>query len=165
MDWIDEFSKAWAREYPTADTSSLLLITRLARLSGLMHAFERETVEPFDLTHSDYAVLSALRRSGSPYELSPSQLCNDLERSSGGMTKVLRRLEDLDYVKRAPDPGDRRSMLVSLTPTGIEVEEQIFNTFLSSAHDLLMPVSRRELKEIDKSLRSLLETIEKYFYR
>ena len=165
MDWIDEFSKAWAREYPTADTSSLLLITRLARLSGLMNAFERETVAPFDLTPSDYGVLSALRRSGSPYELSPSQLYTDLERSSGGMTKVLRRLESLGYVKRTPDPEDRRSMLVSLTPTGIEVEEQLFNTILSSAHDLLTPVSRSELKEIDKSLRSLLETIEKYFYR
>ncbi|MHC4225325.1 MAG: MarR family transcriptional regulator, partial [Planctomycetota bacterium] len=85
--WIDEFSAAWAREYPAKDTSSLLLLTRLARLSILTEAFQREALEPFNLTPNDYAVLAALRRSGAPYQLSPSKLYTNLERSSGGMTK------------------------------------------------------------------------------
>jgi hypothetical protein len=45
-DWIDQFAAAWAREYPDRDTSSLLLVTRLARLSELIDAFQEEVLEP-----------------------------------------------------------------------------------------------------------------------
>ena len=65
MDWIDEFSAAWAREYPATDTSSLLLITRLARLSILIDAFQREALEPFNLTPND-DVASGRRRPSTP---------------------------------------------------------------------------------------------------
>jgi DNA-binding MarR family transcriptional regulator len=165
MDWIDEFSAAWAREYPATDTSSLLLITRLARLSILIEAFQREALEPLDLMPTDYAVLAALRRAGPPYRLSPSQLYTDLERSSGGMTKMLKRLENLGYVERPPDPEDRRSTLVELTPSGMQLEEQIFQVFLQRTHDLLASISDPKRQEIDESLRGLLDIIEKYFYR
>ena len=165
MDWLDEFSAAWEREYPATDTSSLLLITRLARLSILIEAFQRESLEPHNLTPNDYAVLAALRRAGPPYELSPSKLYTDLERSSGGMTKMLKRLEHLGFVKRTPDPEDGRSTLVALTPAGIDAEEEAFKLFLSRTHDLLAPISEAGLKEIDQSLSSFLDTIESYFYR
>jgi DNA-binding MarR family transcriptional regulator len=165
MDWIDEFSAAWAREYPATDTSSLLLITRLARLSILIEAFQQEALEPFDLMPNDYAVLAALRRAGAPYRLSPSQLYTDLERSSGGMTKMLKRLENLGFVERPPDPDDGRSTLVELTPSGMELEEAIFKVFLQRTHDLLASISEPKRKEIDTSLRTFLDLIEKYFYR
>jgi DNA-binding MarR family transcriptional regulator len=165
MDWIDEFSAAWAREYPDTDTTSLLLITTLTRLSMLIDTYQQETLEPFNLAPSDYSVLAALRRAGAPYELAPSDLYSTLERSSGGMTKMLKRLESLGFVKRARDPNDGRSTLVSLTPSGMDVEEGAFNKFLSSAHELLEGIPSGKLKEIDRSLRSLLITIEKYFYR
>ncbi|MDB4433256.1 MarR family transcriptional regulator [bacterium] len=167
MDWIDDFSAAWAREYPdAADTSSLLLVSRLARMSVLIDAFQREVLEPFGLTPSDYAVLAALRRAGSPYQLAPSRLYSGLERSSGGMTKMLKRLENLECVERTPDPADGRSILVRLTPTGIGVEEDVFKAFLAATHDLLTKVfSPGRLEAIDESLRSLLDAIEAHFYR
>ena len=165
MDWIDEFSAAWAREYPATDTSSLLLITRLARLSILIEAFQREALEPFNLTPNDYAVLAALRRAGAPYQLSPSKLYTDLERSSGGMTKMLKRLENLGFVARAPDPEDGRGTLVALTPAGMELEEEIFRVFLSRTHDLLAEISEPDRKEIETTLRFFLDTIEQYFDR
>ena len=115
MDWIDESSEAWAREYPDMDMSTLSPITRLVRLGVLMDTFQKETLEPFELTPSDYAVLSTLRRAGPPYQLSPSELYTVLERSSGGMTKMLNRLEGVGLIERIPDPEDRRSIRVLLT--------------------------------------------------
>ena len=164
-DWVDQFAAAWEREYPDRDTSSLLLVTRLARLSELIDAFQEEVLEPFDLTRNDYAVLAALRRAGPPYEMAPSKLYSDLERSSGGMTKMMKRLEKLGLVKRSPDPEDGRSTLAALTPSGFRVEEEVFKVFLSGTHDLLDPVSAAKLEAIDGSLRSLLEAIEGHFYR
>ena len=164
--WTDDFSDAWAREYPDAtDTSGLLLITQLARLSVLIETFEQEVLEPFELTPSDYAVLAALRRAGAPYELAPNQLYTALERSSGGMTKMLKRLENLGLVKRVNDPEDRRSKLVRLTPAGKRVEGEAFQAFLSSTHQLLQSASRSDLDTIDDAMRSLLAIIERHFYR
>ena len=164
--WINDFTEAWAREYPDAsDTSGLLLITLLARLSVLIETFEQETLEPFELMNSDYAVLAALRRAGAPYELAPNQLYSALERSSGGMAKMLKRLESLGFVKRANDPEDKRSKLVRLTASGKRVEEKAFQAFLSSTHELLQSASRRDLNTIDDAMRSLLAIIERHFYR
>jgi len=165
-EWVDDFSEAWAREYPDAeDTSGLLLIALLARLSVLIDSFQQETLAPLELMPSDYAVLAALRRAGPPYELAPSQLYSALERSSGGMTKMLKRLEGLELVQRVDDPEDRRSILVRLTRTGRAVEESAFKAFLSNTHELLEAASSSELVAIDDAMRSLLGIIERHFYR
>ena len=165
MDWIDESSEAWAREYPDVDMSALSPITRLVRLGVLMDTFQKETLEPFELTPSDYAVISTLRRAGPPYQLSPSELYTVLERSSGGMTKMLKRLEGLGLIERIPDPEDRRSIRVVLTETGVALQEEIFNVFLSRTQELLHAISPAKLREIDNSLRILLDGIESHFYR
>jgi len=165
MDWIDEFSEAWAREYPEADIATLSAMTRLVRLGVLMDTFQKETLEPFELTPSDYAVLSTLRRAGPPYQLSPSDLYTTLERSSGGMTKMLKRLEGLGLIERIPDPEDGRSTRVLLTGSGVALQEEVFNVFLSRTQELLHSISSGKLREIDNSLRLLLDGIESHFYR
>lgn len=162
--WVGDFSEAWAREYPdTADTSGLLLIALLARLSLVIEAFEADTLQPLDLLPSDYDVLAALRRVGPPYELAPNELYTYLERSSGGMTKILKRLEALGFVERIPDEADRRSNLVRLTAAGMKIEEAAFQAFLSRTHELLQHGSREELESINDSVKNLLTLIDKGF--
>jgi DNA-binding MarR family transcriptional regulator len=164
-DWIDELSEAWARDYPDVDTSTLSPMTRLIRLGVLMDTFQHETLEPYQLTPNDYGVLATLQRAGPPYELSPSDLYTALERSSGGMTKMLKRLEALGLVRRTPALNDGRSRLVALTDAGFELQEEIFKVFLTRTKELLQSISPRQLEDIDSSLRVLLEAIESYFYR
>lgn len=165
MGWIDDLSTAWQREYPDLDTSSFPPMVRLARLSLLIEGFQQEVLAPFELSSGDYGVLAALRRAGDPYQLSPSKLYSRLERSSGGMTKILKRLEDLGLVKRSPDPRDGRGSVVSLTKEGLDAQEQVFNAFLSATQDLLEPMSGTKLKETDRVLQALLEAFEARFPR
>ena len=160
MDWIDELERGWKREYPGADVSALPPLVRLARLAVLIEGLQRDTVAPFDLTPSDYTVLAALRRVGPPYEASPSNLYNVLERSSGGMTKMLKRLESLGLIRRAPDPSDGRGSLVALTKKGLELQERVFHALLDRTQALLGPLPPRRRKEIDGALRTLLEVLE-----
>ena len=164
--WVDDFSQAWAREYPeAADTSGLLLISLLARLNVLIEAFEQDTLQPFGLLLSDYNVLAALRRVGPPYELAPNEIYTLLETSSGGMTKILKRLEALGLVRRLPDATDGRSKLVRLTEAGMRIEEQAFEAFVARTHDLLQSASRSEIEEINDSVRKLLAIIDAGFRR
>ena len=119
--------------------------------------------DPIDMNYSDYGVLAALRRVSRPYRLTPSRLYGRLQRSSGGMTKILKRLEERGLVERAPDPEDGRGSVVSLTIPGREVQERIFNAFLAATDDVvaMLPESRRST--IDSSLGVFLDAFEEYF--
>lgn len=160
MTFIDDLSTAWGREYPDLDVRTLPPMVRLARLSVLIENFQNEVLEPFELTSGDYSVLAAMRRAGAPYELSPSTLYSRLERSSGGMTKILKRLEEQGLVTRSPDPADGRGSLVALSKRGLDVQERVFNAFLSATQDLLAGISFTELREVDRSLQMLLDAFE-----
>jgi len=161
-DWIDELGVAWRREYKGVDTAPLPPLVRLARLALLIEQLQLEVLAPFELTAGDYGVLAMLRRAGAPYALTPSQLYGRLQRSSGGMTKILKRLEDGALVKRAPDPADGRGSRVSLTKAGLELQDRVFHAFLSASQDLLAPLSPARLRESDRALRALLDCFEGY---
>jgi DNA-binding MarR family transcriptional regulator len=162
MDWIDDISKAWQHEYPEFDTRAMPPLIRLARLSILIESFQHEVLEPFELAPSDYSVLAALRRAGKPYSLNPSQLYTRLQRSSGGMTKILKRLEDQKLVRRADNPDDRRGSLISLTRHGLTTQDRVFSAFMTASQDLLGPLSSKDNSDADRSLRKLLHAFESH---
>lgn len=162
MAWIDDLSTAWTREYPGLDASTLPPMVRLARLGVLIEGLQSEVVAPFEITMGEYGVLAALRRSGAPYQLSPTSLHTRLQRSSGGMTKMLKNLERLELVVRAPDPTDGRGSVVSLTRKGRRLQDQIFHRFLSATQELLEPVSKTELENVDHALHVLVDCFDEW---
>jgi DNA-binding MarR family transcriptional regulator len=163
LDWIEDLSAAWKREYPALDVATLPPMVRLARLGILIESFQCEVLEPFELSSNDYSVLAVLRRAGEPYALNPSKLYSRLERSSGGMTKILKRLEERGLVRRSPDPADGRGSLVSLTRAGIETGDRVFNAYLDATQALLEEVGKSELVEVDGALAALLDAFEDHF--
>jgi len=162
MSWIDDVASAWEREYPARNVGSLPPMVRLARLAILLDAFQVEITQRFDLTPSDYGVLAALRRAGSPYELSPTRLTNRLHRSSGGMTKMLNRLEERGLVRRTPDPDDGRGSRVRLTRAGVALQQRVFDAFLAATDELLAPLGPRRMRAVDEALALLLDTFESW---
>ncbi len=160
MDWIDDLSLAWCREYPEVDTSSLPPLVRIARLALLIQGFQGRVLEPFGLAAFDYGVLAALRRAGEPYEASPSELWSRLHRSSGGMTKMLRRLEERGLIARAPDPDDGRSSRVRLTARGLDLQERIFHAFLAASDEVMGEFRKSERQDLDAALRALVVRFE-----
>ena len=165
MSWIDDLSTAWKREYPGLDTRSFPPMVRLARLAVLIESFQQEVLAPFELSAGDYGVLAALRRTGAPYAMKPSMLTSRLDRSSGGMTKNLKRLEERGLVERAPDPSDGRGSVVTLTTAGLEIQEQVFNAFLAATQELLSPLGVGGVREADLALRQLLDCFEEALSR
>lgn len=163
MSWIDDLTVAWEREYPDRDISTFPPMVRLARLTILLESFQDEVLEPFELIWADYGVLAALRRAGKPHRLSPGELTNELHRSSGGMTKILDRLEARGYVRRLPDPADRRGILVGLTRQGLAVQDDVFRAFLDATDGLMAPLGSRALRQADQSLAQMLEVFERWW--
>ena len=152
--------RGWKNEFPQLDLSSLPPLIRLARLSALIESFQTDVLEPFDLTPSDYGVLAALRGAGRPYALSPSHLHGQLRRSSGGMTKILKRLEAVDFIERTPDPEDGRKSRVVLTPRGLALHDRVFRAFAAESKRLLGELTHRQRDEIDRAMQLLHKELE-----
>jgi DNA-binding MarR family transcriptional regulator len=115
---IDKLMEQWRRERPSLDLEAMELGMRLVRVASelghaLLELHARHGIPP-----GGFDVLAALRRSGKPYELTPTQLYESLLLASGTLTNRLDRLEAKGLIRRKPDPEDGRGHRVQLTERG-----------------------------------------------
>src|SRR6478736_2685605 len=119
-DEVDRIVLAWERERPDLDVRPLTVLSRVSRLARHLDLARRSAFSRHDLETWEFDVLSALRRAGAPYRLSPGALLTLTLVTSGTMTNRIDRLEDKGLVERQPSPDDRRGVLVQLTDAGLE---------------------------------------------
>jgi DNA-binding MarR family transcriptional regulator len=130
-------------------------LTRLSRLNS--RALEGHAAG-YGSTSSESAVLGALLLGGPV--LNPSRLTNLVVQSPGGLTKTLRRLEDAGYIRRRPDPADRRALLVVLTDKGRRAAERANAELRSSYDEMLVDLSAQERSDLAPLLRKVLDRLE-----
>ena len=118
QDHIDRFlARLGAADIPL-DLEVEGLVDRIGGINRRIKNALRETLVPYGITSEDWSMLSTLRLRKEGKRSSPGALARDMELSSGAMTSRLDRLEELGFVKRLPDPGDRRGVVVELTDEG-----------------------------------------------
>lgn len=144
-----------------AEPGSTGLFTRLARVGLFLDAFQHRCLDRFGLRFIDYSALRVLQSAGPPYRASPTELSEVLLRSSGGITQILDRLESAGYVRRVPDPRDRRKMLAELTEAGRDIAQRANTAYARERRRLLQTLSDTEIDEIDAAIRLLLGAFER----
>jgi DNA-binding MarR family transcriptional regulator len=80
--------------------------------------------------------------------------------TSGTMTHRLQRLEAQGWVTRAPNPADARSMLVQLSPAGLELIERAVLAHVANEKNIIAPLGADGAAELDAQLRKLLAILE-----
>lgn len=159
-DPVDVILAQWRRERPDLDVSPMGVIGRMGRLVKHLDRAIQETFSTFDLTIGEFDVLAALRRSGQPYQLTPTELFNTLMVTSGTMTHRIDRLEQAERVRRIPDPSDRRGTLIELTDKGFAVIEQAVEAHVINEHRILSGLEVLERESLAQLLRKLLASFE-----
>jgi DNA-binding MarR family transcriptional regulator len=106
------------------DLPDIGLVARIVRLNLLVTRLIDAIAAAEGVAAADYLVLAVLRRSPG-HRTSPTRISEVLGRSTGGMTLTLDRLEALGWVTRAPDPSDRRRVVVELTDAGLELSTRV----------------------------------------
>ncbi len=147
---------AWEVERPDLDSSPMLVLSRVSRLSRRLDLERRKAFASHDLEPWEFDVLSSLRRSGAPYALTPGALMDELLVSSGTMTNRIDRLEGKGFVSRSPSPEDRRAVLVTLTPEGRERVDGALGALLDCERAILAPLEGRERDELAGLLARIL---------
>ena len=100
-------------------------------------------------------MLSALRRAGAPYRLSPGALLTQTLVTSGTMTNRIDRLAEHGLVERQPAPDDRRGVLVQLTPAGLARVDAAFADLLDVERGLLGDLDEADRDRLADLLREV----------
>ncbi len=137
------------------DPGPVGLFTRLARVGMLVDAFQHRCLDPFGLRFVDYSVLRVLQLAHQA-QVTPTELCEILLRSSGGVTQIVDRLEAAGLVARRADPGDRRRVVVALTGAGLEIARRANTAYARERRRILRTLSEEEVALADDAIRVLL---------
>jgi DNA-binding MarR family transcriptional regulator len=113
-----------------------------------------------DLETWTFDVLSALRRCGPPYHLSPGQLLAQTLVTSGTMTNRLNHLEQRGLVRRKPDPRDARSVRVWLTADGRRRVDAALKDLVVREDALLSSLNDDERLALANLLKSVVAPFE-----
>ena len=132
MDHVATVVDQWRAERPDLDVSPLLVIGRVHRIAQALTPELVQVYARHGLGEGDFDVLATLRRQGTPYALTPSQLVERTMVTSGAVSKRVDRLAERGLVVRRPRQSDRRSVTVALTAKGRRVidaamEEHVAN--------------------------------------
>jgi DNA-binding MarR family transcriptional regulator len=152
-DEVDRLIAAWRGERPDLDVDPMHVLSRVTRLARHLDLARRSAFAAHGLESWEFDVLSALRRSGPPYQLSPGQLLRETMVTSGTMTNRVDRLTEKGLVDRLPDPDDRRGVLVRLTPRGQSSVDAALEDLLVREQTLLKGLSARERDSLARLLR------------
>lgn len=155
-DEVDSLVAAWQRERPDLDVAPMQVLSRVSRLARHLDRQRSTAFAAIGLETWEFDVLAALRRAGSPYQLSPGQLLRETMVTSGTMTNRVDRLTARGLVARENRPGDRRGVLVRLTPAGRETVDAALSDLLRAEEQILISLSGAQQGELATSLRWLL---------
>jgi DNA-binding MarR family transcriptional regulator len=155
-DEVDDLVAGWRAERPDLDVEPLQVLSRVSRLAKHLDRARRAAFAGHDLESWEFDVLSALRRQGAPYQLSPGALLRATLVTSGTMTNRIDRLAEAGLVSRRPDPQDRRGVLVALTERGRDIADAALADLLSRERELLGRLDGDQQAQLAALLRVLL---------
>ena len=155
-DEVDEIVARWHAERPDLDVAPLQVLSRVSRLARHLDRARRAAFAAHGLEIWEFDVLSALRRQGKPYQLSPGALLRATLVTSGTMTNRIDRLADAGLVRRGRDPLDKRGVLVQLTERGLATVDAALSDLLSRERELLGGLAPGRQAELASLLRVLL---------
>jgi DNA-binding MarR family transcriptional regulator len=144
-DEVDDLVAAWQAQRPDLDTEPLHVLSRVSRLAKHLDIARRSAFASHDLETWEFDVLSALRRQGPPFQLTPGALLRATLVTSGTMTNRIDRLAEAG-----------RGVLVTLTQAGRDRVDAALEDLLTSERALLASLETPERDQLAGLLRTLL---------
>jgi DNA-binding MarR family transcriptional regulator len=89
----------------------------------------------YGLSHAALNALAVIEGEGQP--MLTGELASRMHITSGTVTSLLDNLERKDYIVRSSDPGDRRRVLVDITPAAQAVLDEVLPAIQQTARQLL----------------------------
>ncbi|MFF5443688.1 MarR family winged helix-turn-helix transcriptional regulator [Streptomyces sp. NPDC012888] len=160
-DAIDAIVGQWTAERPdlAEELWPVQLVGRIQRLNRIVERELKSFLAEHELEISEFDVLTSLRRSGPPYELTAGAFLRTAMVTSGAITNRVDRMEAKGLVERVRDAGDRRQVRIRLTPHGHELTDRLIVAHFDNLARLLSALPREDAAATGDALRTLLESL------
>ena len=131
----------------------------LRALSTEIDRLDQAAADQYGLNRTDMRALDLVGRAG---PLAPTALARLLGFTTGGVTTVLDRLERAGYIRRRPDPADRRRLVVEVTQATSARDAEVFGGLICQTSDLLSGYTDDQLLVIDDFLTRIRQLTAAY---
>jgi DNA-binding MarR family transcriptional regulator len=134
----------------------------VTRGGSLLHLLARDLTTTLDRrlaplgVTTQQAALLGLAGTGTA---TPSQLMTELGTDTAGMTRLLDRLEAKGLITRAPNPADRRSVVVKATKDGLGLIPQLNPVFAQVTGELFEGFTDDEIDTLISQLHRMRENL------
>lgn len=129
----------------------------LTHVSLLWKQKQRTVLRPFDLTLTQFTLLSSLAWLSKSDSVVTQVDIADFSNSDRMMTsKVLRTLEQKKYITRKEHPTDTRAKIISLTPSGVEIVQKAI-VAVGSVDKEFFAVINEDISLFNKTLLHLMD--------
>ena len=119
---------------------------------------ENLILKEFGISQSELDVLSTLYYDGGEdFTMSPTNLYDFMLFSSGGMTKLLKKLENKNLIKRIENKLDKRSKLVQITNLGIDITIKALKDILTIEDEYFSKLDKNEQAIFKKLIFKMLD--------
>lgn len=136
---------------PSSDLGSLLH----AAFRGLRHSWT-EQLAPWEVTPFQWRALHTIMRMDDGVRL--GVIAERLRIAPRSATEVVDQLEARRLVRRAPDPSDRRAIIVEPTPEGLQLHDAVMAERRERADEYFAALSPSEQDQLAKLLSRLPPT-------
>lgn len=137
------------------------LITTFGRLVEAYSRLEQRLgpamASQVGLPHAWFEVLIRLARSQDG-QLTMSALAGEIALTTGGVTRLIDRMQVAGYVERRPCPTDRRVSYAGLTDSGREILDRAAAVHARNLRDVFAGFTERDLTTLDNLLDRVRET-------
>jgi DNA-binding MarR family transcriptional regulator len=157
-DRVDSMLAFLATLEPERDASAKAIAWRLRRAARKVDTEVRRRLAPLGMELWELEILSGLRRAGGT--LTVGDLLDVAQLTSGAITNRIARLERAGYVRRDVAPDDRRQVLVTLTPSGLERQKQAVEANNAAEQEIFDAIDPALQQRLSGDLRELLLAIE-----
>jgi DNA-binding MarR family transcriptional regulator len=159
QDHVDRFLEQ--HELPGVDLEVEGIVDRINGLRRRINQMLDETLADFGLAEGEWKALNHLWQAEHPHRRSVGQLAKWADLSSGAMTNRLDRLEKAGFVRRIPDPDDRRGVLVELTDGGRRIWEESVSAQAAKESLVAAALDKDEKRQLNALLRRLMLEFER----
>ena len=130
---------------PAPVTTADRIVLEIRKFIAASIFFNTQAAEKAGLGLTDMQMLHMLQLYGPS---TPSRLAKWTGLSSGGVTVALDRLEKAGYLRREPNPEDRRSLLITLIPARLRKVAAMYEGVENETRRLLATLPPSDLEAV-----------------
>ena len=116
-----------------------------------------QRLKQYNLTGSEGAVLLIFKKN---YKLYQEDIIKELQIDKSAVTRLLKRMEKKNLIKRIQAPDDKRCCLIGITELGLEKQKLVDNVFSKKDHDIVAGLSKDEQIELRRMLEIIKDNID-----